>query len=290
MSFAIVTDSSCNLPNEIIDKYDLHIVSLVFMVEGKPYQSYVKGEENDLKRFYTMMRNKNQITTSCANEAACTAVIEPLLKSGQDVLFIGFSSALSGTYQEGAKACEKLRKAYPDRKIIAVDSLCASLGEGLLVTYACQWREKGFDIDATAEWLEDNKLKLCHWFTVDDLMHLHRGGRVSKASAIFGSLLGIKPVLHVDDEGHLILMSKSRGRQGAMEALAAKMKETVNDDVSDQMILISHGDCLEDAEKLKAIVQQVTGARHFMLHTIGTVIGSHSGPGTLALFFLGKHR
>ena len=169
MSFAIVTDSSCNLPNEIIDKYDLHIVSLVFMVEGKAYQSYVKGEENDLKRFYTMMRNKNQITTSCANEAACTAVIEPLLKSGQDVLFIGFSSALSGTYQEGAKACEKLRKAYPDRKIIAVDSLCASLGEGLLVTYACQWREKGFDIDATAEWLEDNKLKLCHWFTVDDL-------------------------------------------------------------------------------------------------------------------------
>ena len=156
MSFAIVTDSSCNLPNEIIDKYDLHIVSLVFMVEGKPYQSYIKGEENDLKRFYTMMRNKNQITTSCANEAACTAVIEPLLKSGQDVLFIGFSSALSGTYQEGAKACEKLRKAYPDRKIIAVDSLCASLGEGLLVTYACQWREKGFDIDATAEWLEDN--------------------------------------------------------------------------------------------------------------------------------------
>ena len=164
------------------------------------------------------------------------------------------------------------------------------MGEGLLLYYAQMHKEAGMTIQENAKWLEDNKLHLCHWFTVDDLMHLHRGGRVSKASAIFGSLLGIKPVLHVDDEGHLILMSKSRGRQGAMEALAAKMKETVNDDVSDQMILISHGDCLEDAEKLKAIVQQVTGARHFMLHTIGTVIGSHSGPGTLALFFLGKHR
>ena len=215
MSFAIVTDSSCNLPNEIIDKYDLHIVSLVFMVEGKPYQSYVKGEENDLKRFYTMMRNKNQITTSCANEAACTAVIEPLLKSGQDVLFIGFSSALSGTYQEGAKACEKLRKAYPDRKIIAVDSLCASLGEGLLVTYACQWREKGFDIDATAEWLEDNKLKLCHWFTVDDLFFLKRGGRVSAATAVLGTMMRIKPVMHVDDQGRLINVAKARGRKAS---------------------------------------------------------------------------
>ena len=289
MSFAIVTDSSCNLPNEIIDKYDLHIVSLVFMVEGKPYQSYVKGEENDLKRFYTMMRNKNQITTSCANEAACTAVIEPLLKSRQDVLFIGFSSALSGTYQEGAKACEKLRKAYPDRKIIAVDSLCASLGEGLLVTYACQWREKGFDIDATAEWLEDNKLKLCHWFTVDDLFFLKRGGRVSAATAVLGTMMRIKPVMHVDDQGRLINVAKARGRKASLDALVDHMEQTAFTP-ENQTIYISHGDCIEDAEYVADQCRKRLHVKDVLIHYVDPVIGAHSGPGTLALFFLGEHR
>ena len=288
--FQIVTDSSCDLPQAMADELDLAVLPLHVHIGEETYANYLDGREIGFHDFFNRIASGEKATTSAVNVEEFKVVMEQKLQEGLDILFIGFSSGLSTTYQSGAIACGELREKYPDRTILVVDSLAASMGEGLLLYYAQMHKEAGMTIQENAKWLEDNKLHLCHWFTVDDLMHLHRGGRVSKASAIFGSLLGIKPVLHVDDEGHLILMSKSRGRQGAMEALAAKMKETVNDDVSDQMILISHGDCLEDAEKLKAIVQQVTGARHFMLHTIGTVIGSHSGPGTLALFFLGKHR
>ncbi len=289
MSFEIVTDSSCNLPNEVIDRYDLKIVSLVFMVEGKPYRSYVKGEENDLKRFYTMMRNKENITTSCANEQACADAIAALLKEGKDVLFIGFSSALSGTYQEGAKACERLQKMYPERKVRAVDSLCASLGEGLLVTYACQCRESGYNIETTYEWLEDNKRKLCHWFTVDDLFFLKRGGRVSAATAVLGTMLGIKPVMHVDDQGRLINVAKARGRRGSLDALVDRMEKTcINPEK--QIIYISHGDCLEDAQYVADRCRERLKVKDVLIHYVDPVIGAHSGPGTVALFFFGETR
>ena len=289
MSYRITTDSTCDMPREFYTEHSIPCVGLGFQINGKEYR---EGSEDcmPIHDFYEALRGGAQSTTMQVNTYDFIDFVEPYLQAGEDVLHLCFSSGLSGTYESVERGAAELREKYPDRTILVVDSLAASMGEGLLLYYAQMHKEAGLTIQENATWLEDNNLHLCHWFTVDDLMHLHRGGRVSKASAIFGSLLGIKPVLHVDDEGHLILMSKSRGRQGAMEALAAKMKETVNDDVSDQMILISHGDCLEDAEKLKAIVQQVTGARHFMLHTIGTVIGSHSGPGTLALFFLGKHR
>ena len=289
MSYRITTDSTSDLPQSFLKERDIPAVGMGFQLDGQEYRE----DENltlTMPEFYAALREGKMSSTMQVNTFEFVSFVEPFLAAGEDVLHICFSSGLSGTYASVAAGAEELKEKYPERRLIVVDSLAASLGEGLLVYYADENRKKGMSLEENARWLEENKLHLCHWFTVDDLMFLHRGGRVSKASAIFGSLLGIKPVLHVDDEGHLILMSKSRGRQGAMEALAAKMKETVNDDVSDQMILISHGDCLEDAEKLKAIVQQVTGARHFMLHTIGTVIGSHSGPGTLALFFLGKHR
>ena len=289
MSFAIVTDSSCNLPNAVIDQYDLHIVSLEFLVEGKPYHSYVKGEDNDLKRFYTMMRNKDNITTSAATAQAWTDVIEPLLKDGQDVLTIVCSSALSITAQEAAKACQMLQQQYPERKVLCVDSLCASLGEGLLVTYACLSREAGNDITRTWQWLEDNKLHLCHWFTVDDLFFLKRGGRVSAATAVLGTMLGIKPVLHMDDEGHLISMGKARGRKAAIQALAEKTRE-LGEGYDNATMFISHGDCREDAEYLAGLLKKKYGVKNVYVSYVGAVIGSHSGPGTLALFFMGRHR
>ena len=289
MSFAIVTDSSCNLPNSVIDQYDLHIVSLEFLVEGKPYRSYVKGEENDLKRFYTMMRNKDNITTSAATAQAWIDVIEPLLKDGQDVLTIAFSSALSITAQEAAKACETLQKQYPERKVLCVDSLCASLGEGLFVTYACLSREAGNDITTTWEWLEDNKLRLCHWFTVDDLFFLKRGGRVSAATAVLGTMLGIKPVLHVDDQGRLINVAKARGRKGSLDALVDRMAQSAINPEK-QTIYISHGDCEKDAQYVAQQCRERLHVKDVLIHYIDPVIGAHSGPGTAALFFFGEQR
>ena len=290
MSFAIVTDSSCNLPNSVIEQYDLHIVSLEFLVEGKPYRSYVKGEENDLKRFYTMMRNKDNITTSAATAQAWIDVIEPLLRDGQDVLTLAFSSALSITAQEAAKACQTLQQQYPERKVLCVDSLCASLGEGLLVTYACLSREAGNDITTTWEWLEDNKLRLCHWFTVDDLMFLKRGGRISATTAVVGSMLNIKPVLHVDDEGHLINVGKVRGRKASLDALVRKAEELGDPESLADTVFLCHGDCVEDAEYVAARMKEKFGTRTVSIGYTGAVIGAHYGPGTLALFFLGKHR
>lgn len=289
MSFAIVTDSSCNLPNSVIDQYDLHIVSLEFLVEGKPYRSYVKGEENDLKRFYTMMRNKDNITTSAATAQAWIDVIEPLLKEGQDVLTIAFSSALSITAQEAAKACQTLQQQYPERKVLCVDSLCASLGEGLLVTYACLSREAGNDITTTWEWLEDNKLRLCHWFTVDDLFFLKRGGRVSAATAVLGTMLGIKPVLHVDNQGRLINVAKARGRKSSLDALVDRMAQSAINPEK-QTVYISHGDCEEDAQYVAQQCRERLHVKDVLIHYIDPVIGAHSGPGTVALFFFGEQR
>lgn len=289
MSFAIVTDSSCNLPNSVIDQYDLHIVSLEFLVEGKPYRSYVKGEENDLKRFYTMMRNKDNITTSAATAQAWIDVIEPLLKDGQDVLTLVFSSALSITAQEAAKACQTLQQQYPERKVLCVDSLCASLGEGLLVTYACLSREAGNDITRTWEWLEDNKLRLCHWFTVDDLFFLKRGGRVSAATAVLGTMLGIKPVLHVDDQGRLINVAKARGRKSSLDALVDRMAQSAINPEK-QTVYISHGDCEEDAQYVAQQCRERLHVKDVLIHYIDPVIGAHSGPGTVALFFFGEQR
>ena len=289
MSFAIVTDSSCNLPNSVIDQYDLHIVSLEFLVEGKPYRSYVKGEENDLKRFYTMMRNKDNITTSAATAQAWIDVIEPLLKDGQDVLTIVFSSALSITAQEAAKACQTLQQQYPERKVLCVDSLCASLGEGLLVTYACLSREAGNDITTTWEWLEDNKLRLCHWFTVDDLFFLKRGGRVSAATAVLGTMLGIKPVLHVDNQGRLINVAKARGRKSSLDALVDRMAQSAINPEK-QTVYISHGDCEEDAQYVAQQCRERLHVKDVLIHYIDPVIGAHSGPGTVALFFFGEQR
>lgn len=289
MNYRITTDSTADLPQEFYTERDIPCVGLCFQLNNTQYR-----EGPDLKitpkEFYDELRKGNPSSTMQVNSYEFIEFVEPFLAAGEDVLHIAFSSGLSGTYESCRRGAEELREKYPDRKILVLDSLAASMGEGLLVYYADENRKAGMSIEENFQWLEDHKLHLCHWFTVDDLMHLHRGGRVSKASAIFGGLLGIKPVLHVDDEGHLILMGKSRGREASLKALVEKMKETALPNVKEQMVFISHGDALEDAQKVEKYVREMVGAKTFLINTIGTVIGSHSGPGTIALFFMGDHR
>ena len=206
MSFELVTDSCCNLTEETIDRYGLHVLPLTFMADGEDtvYQSYLKGEKTDLSQFYKMMRDGKVFRTSLPNLSNTEALFRSLLDAGRDILYLGFSSGLSGTYEATELLAKQLRGEYPGRKIYTVDTLAASGGQGLLVWHACQHAEAGEGIDAVRDWVEGNKLRLAHWFTVDGLMFLWRGGRVSKTSAWAGTLLNIKPVLHVDDEGPLI--------------------------------------------------------------------------------------
>ena len=198
-------------------------------------------------------------------------------------------AGLSTTYQSAVIAADELSQQYPDRKIKVVDTLCASLGQGLLVYYACKKRDEGLTLEELAEWCEKRKYNLCHWFTVDDLMYLKRGGRVSAATALVGTMLQIKPVLHIDNAGHLINISKTRGRNASIAALAKKMGELALPGENDT-VFICHGDCIEDAKYLEKLVKEQYGVKNVLIYYVGAVIGSHSGPGTLALFFLGEHR
>lgn len=289
MSFTIVTDSSSNLTDQQIQEYGVSILSLSFFVSGKEYQSYVKGQHNDLKKFYDMMRQKEPITTSLIRLSECRDLFEEILKQGQDLLFIGFSSALSGTYQAAETVAGELREEYPDRKIYTVDTLGASLGEGLLVYHAVQHQKAGESIEEVYQWILDNRLHLAHWFTVDDLFFLKRGGRVSATTALVGTLLGIKPVMHMDDEGRLIPVGKVRGRRTSLDALFDHMKETAVHP-EQQTVFISHGDCIEDAEYLASRIRKELHVKEILIHYVDPVIGAHSGPGTVALFFLASHR
>jgi len=289
MSFAIITDSAANLTNELIDKHEIGIVSLEFLVEAKPYRSYIKGEKNDLKKFYDMMRNKEHITTSAVNQQTWMDGIEPALKSGKDALVIAFSSGLSVTAQQAKMACEALSEKYPERKIFCVDSLCAAMGQGMYVMYAVQKRAEGLTIEQTAAWLEENKLKMAHWFTVETLTYLKRGGRVSGATAVIGNLMSIKPVMHVDNEGKLIAVHKVRGRKASLDALVERMQSTAIEPEK-QVIYISHGDCIEDAEYVAEQCREKMHVKDVIINVLDPVIGAHAGPGTMALFFVGTER
>lgn len=292
MSFELVTDSCCNLAEETIDRYGLHVLPLTFMADGEDtvYQSYLKGEKTDLSRFYKMMRDGKVFRTSLPNLSNSETLFRSLLDTGRDILYLGFSSGLSGTYEATELLAKQLRGEYPDRKIYTVDTLAASGGQGLLVWHACQHAEAGEGIDAVRDWVEGNKLHLAHWFTVDDLMFLWRGGRVSKTSAWAGTLLNIKPVLHVDDEGHLIPMEKVRGRKKSLTALLNHMEKTGTQPLANQMVFITHGDCLKEAQWLEQQIRERFGVRDIVVNCIDPVIGAHSGPGTMALFFLASNR
>lgn len=292
MDFEIVTDSCCNLLEDMIDDFGIHVLPLTFMVDGEDevYQSYLKGERTDLKQFYTMMREGKVFKTSLPNLAESEALFRELLGSGRDMLYIAFSSGLSGTYQALSLMAAQLQEEFPERKNHVVDSLAASGGQGLLVWYAVQHARAGESIDQVRDWLEENKLHLAHWFTVDDLMFLFRGGRVSKTAAWAGTLLNIKPVLHVDDEGHLIPMEKVRGRKKSLNALIDHMEKSANKPISDQMVFITHGDCIEDAEYVAAKIKERFGVKEVVINYVDPVIGAHSGPATMALFFLADKR
>ena len=287
--FLIITDSTCDMPQEMADELGLAILPIRVSMEDKEYAHYLDGRELGFHEFYEKLRAGVPAKTSAANQEDFLSLMEPALAAGRDVLYIGFSSGLSSTYNVGMMTAAQLAEKYPERKVYTVDSLSASLGQGLLVYHAVQQKLAGKSIDEVRAFVEENRLHLCHWFTVDDLQHLKRGGRVSAAAAVFGTMLNIKPVLHVDDEGHLIPVGKVQGRTTSIKALLKKMQETAIDP-AEQVVFISHGDCEKDAEKLAAMVRESIGPKEIILNPIGPVIGAHSGPGTVALFFLGTKR
>lgn len=286
MSYRIITDSCCDLPEEAYGELGLVYATLCLNFRGGEHRDL---SEKFMKTLYKAMRDGETASTAAVNPSEWAAVIEPVLAAGDDALILAFSSGLSTTYQSAEIATAELREKYPERTIKVVDTLCASRGQGLLTWYACKKRDAGMSLEEVYSWCESHKLNLCHWFTVDDLVYLKRGGRVSAATALLGTMLNIKPVLHVDNEGHLISMGKVRGRKASIEALAKKLGETGIPGENDT-VFICHGDCIEDAELLAKIVKERYGVKEVRIYYTGAVIGSHSGPGTLALFFLGEHR
>lgn len=286
MDFQIITDSCCDFPTPMYGQLGLTFVPLTVEFRGNTFDD---KNDDTLKDMYQGLRAGEVAKTSAVNPSRWSQAMEKALAAGKDVLVLAFSSGLSTTYQSAVIAAEELKDAYPDRKIQVIDTLCASMGEGLLVWYACKKRDEGLSLDEVTQWVLDNRLHLCHWFTVDDLMYLKRGGRISAATALVGTMLQIKPLLHVDDEGHLINMTKTRGRKAAIDAMVKKAQE-LGAGYDNSTMFISHGDCLSDAEYLSRQLKEKCGVKDVVISYVGAVIGSHSGPGTLALFFLGSHR
>lgn len=284
--YQIITDSACDLPAEKLTELGVLAAPLTLNHRGQTRDDSVGA---GIEALYEDLRAGEVATTSAVNPDRWAKTMEPVLEQGKDALIIAFSSGLSTTYQSAVIAAQELREKYPQRKIVVVDSLCASLGQGLLVWYACRKRDEGAGLEEAAQWLEDNKLHLCHWFTVDDLMYLKRGGRVSATTALVGTMLKIKPVMHMDNEGHLINMAKARGRKASIEALADKVSQ-LGEGYDNRTMFICHGDCPEDAKYLERLVREKYGVEEVLIGYTGAVIGSHSGPGTLALFFMGKER
>lgn len=284
--YKIITDSGCDLPKEMLSKLDVQTVPLFVNFRGEDREDSVDA---DIKELYDGLRAGEPATTSAVNPDRWMEKMERVVSQGMDVLTITFSSGLSTTYQSAVIAANELKEKYPERKILVVDSLCAALGQGLLIWYTCKMRDTGMGVEELAAWVEENKLNLCHWVAVDDLMYLKRGGRVSAATAVVGTMLQIKPIIHVNDEGKLINVGKARGRKASIQTLAQKAVE-LGEGYDNSTMFICHGDCIEDAEYLAGLVKEKCGVKEVFIGYIGAVIGSHAGPGTLALFFMGKNR
>ena len=289
MSYKIITDSCANLTDSQIEEYGVEILSLKYYIGDTAYESYIKGEKIDYSNVYRILREKGKITTSLANRDDCDKAILPVLEAGEDALILAFSSGLSGTCQNIINSAEDYREMFPDRKIIVVDTLAASMGEGLLVHYAVELQKQGKTMEEVAQWVEDNKLKLCHTFTLDDLFFLKRGGRLSGTSAIVGSLMNIKPLMHVANDGKLYVTGKARGRKAAMNHLIDSVGEK-GVDLENQVIFLVHGDCEDEAKIIGEEVKKRYNVKDVIYNCLDPVIVSHSGPGTLAIFFLGNER
>ena len=284
-SYVMITDSACDILPEKLKEWDVELIRLpyLFTDDGKEHLD----QDQPMHEFYNEMREGRVAKTSGINEDTFQNVFTSFLEAGKDILYLAFSSGLSVTCENAKKVAAQLSEQYPDRKIRVVDSLCASAGQGLFVYLAVKNRDKGMSLDENADAMEADKLHLCHWFTVEDLKYLKRGGRISAATALLGTALNVKPVLHVDNEGHLIKMIQTHGRKKSIRKMAEKLGETI---LEDTPIFISHGDCPEDAQLLAKIIREEYGREVELITLIGSVIGAHAGPGTLALFFRGSER
>ncbi|NLD26918.1 MAG: DegV family protein [Acholeplasmataceae bacterium] len=287
--YVIVTDSCIDLPDKLAKSLALEVIPLSVWVEDRVYYNYLDEREITFQDFYKELQEKKRIQTSQLNPEAFMKNFEPLLRAGKDILSISFSSALSGTYASSLVAKEELLDKYKERKIVTIDSLCASMGQGLLLTYAAELKKEGKSLEEVASWVEENKLRVSHLFTVDDLNHLRRGGRLSTISALLGTILRVKPLLHVSKEGKLTVQDKARGRSSAINLLLERMLKTIVNP-EEQIIYISHAEALSDAEYLREQIQKRLPVKEVLINYIGPVIGSHSGRGTLAVFYLGNDR
>lgn len=287
--YKIFSDSTTDLSPELIREMDVEILPMPFVMNGQAYLNYPDEREMGSKEFYNRLRAGESSSTNQLNRIQLSEAFEPWLKKGFDILYIAFSSGLSGTYNTSCIIARELMEKYPERKIEVVDSLAASMGEGLLVYNACLQKKVGLSLEKLKNWLENNRQKISQWFTVDDLNHLKKSGRASGTAAFFGTMLGIKPVMHVDEEGHLVFVEKVRGRRASLDALVNHMIKTV-DKPEEHVAFLSHGDALEDAKYVARKIREKIHIKDIFINSIGPVIGAHSGPGTIALFFTAKHK
>jgi DegV family protein with EDD domain len=290
MSFEIMTDTSCNLPESLIERYQLKMVPLRYFLEGEEYISYVDGAAADFASFYAKLRQGVVVTTSLADGFEALQVARDILEGGSDILYLGFSSGLSGTCNAISSALSSLVSSYPERTVFCVDTLAASAGEGLVIDEVARLRATGAGIDECHAWAEENKLKVAHWFTVSDLMFLHRGGRLPRSVALIGTALSVNPIMHTDDAGTLQLVSMARGRRKSLLALADRFEQNATRPFACQRVFVSHGDCRDDAQFLADTLTRRFGVTDITITFVDPVIGAHSGPGTVALFFMANGR
>lgn len=284
--YIITVNSTVDLPKEWLEERHVPVIPLRYTMDGETYED-MNGLSH--KEFFDKLRQGIMSVTSQVNPDEAKAAFEPFIKEGKDILHLAFSSGLSGTCNSMMIAAEELREEYPDAKVIVIDTLCACLGEGLLLYKALQQKASGKSIDETAKWVEENKLHICHNVTVDDLHHLHRGGRVSKATAVVGTMVKIKPIIHMDENGTLQVVGKERGRKKSLNKIVDMAVEQ-SQGWDNDMIMITHGDCLEEAEYVEELAREKLGAKEVLVNNIGTVIGSHTGPGVVAIFCMGNKR
>ena len=288
MNTVIIIDSCSDLPFEYVQSHGLPVVNLSFHLKGNDYIDDF-GQTIGYTDFYNEVRKGEMPTTSQVNVEVYTEIFRRYIREGNSIILLSFSSALSGSYNSAVIARKLMLEECPDADISLIDTKSASLGEGLLVYHAVDMLEKGASKDEIVEWVENNKLRVNHWFTVEDLNHLKRGGRVSGAAAFIGTILDIKPILKVDDEGRLIPVIKAKGRKKSLKALFDKLEENITSP-EEQVIFISHGDSPDDAKSLADMIRSRYAVKDIIINCIGPVIGSHAGPGTIALFFMGEKR
>lgn len=285
--YLIVSDATLDLPNRLVEQYDIKVIPMVMDIDGEVYTHYPDERELAIEDFYSKLKNGAQPHTSQITPTVFFDYFTEILEQGLDILYIAFSSGLSGTYNTAQLVINELREKYPERKIYAVDSLCASIGEGLIVYQAALQKEKGASIEDLRDWVEDNKSCSKHWFTVKDLFYLKRGGRVTSIEAVVGSALKIRPVLSTDKDGKLTVVTKIRGSKAEMDLLLSKLINECTD-IKDQTVIIGHSDNLEQAKKLETMIRDMDIVKDVVISKIGPVIGAHTGPGMLALVFMGK--